>query len=110
MINEGSAGDDMWPDGWTVVTKDGKRSAQFEHTMIVTQTGVELLTARVGTGREAMCAWDEAYAQRPLAAVEGAAGGAAAAPAAASAAVPAAASAAVPAAAAAAGGGGGGSQ
>ena len=95
----------MWPDGWTVVTKDGKRSAQFEHTMIVTETGVELLTARVGTAREAMCPWDEAYAQRPLAAAEGAGAGAGGA-----AAVPAAASAAVPAAAAAAGGGGGSSQ
>ena len=68
MINEGVAGDAMWPDDWTVVTKDGKRSAQFEHTMIVTETGVELLTARVGTERTAMCPWDEFYAQRPLAA------------------------------------------
>jgi hypothetical protein len=68
MINEGVAGDAMWPDEWTVVTKDGKRSAQFEHTMIVTETGVELLTARVGTERTAMCPWDEAYTQRPLAA------------------------------------------
>ena len=75
MINEGGVGDDVWPDGWTVVTKDGKRSAQFEHTMIVTETGVELLTARVGTDRLAMCPWDEAYAQRPLGLPEAAAGG-----------------------------------
>ena len=36
----------MWPDEWTVVTKDGKRSAQFEHTVLVTETGHEILTAR----------------------------------------------------------------
>ncbi|THG09804.1 hypothetical protein TEA_010580 [Camellia sinensis var. sinensis] len=39
--------DRMWPDGWTVVTADGKRSAQFEHTLLVTETGVEVLTARL---------------------------------------------------------------
>ena len=35
-----------WPDDWTVVTEDGKRSAQFEHTMLVTNTGVEVLISR----------------------------------------------------------------
>ncbi|RWW23435.1 hypothetical protein GW17_00012314 [Ensete ventricosum] len=46
--------DRLWPDGWTAVTSDGKRSAQFEHTLlvsgghlIVTETGVEVLTARL---------------------------------------------------------------
>nr|GMD59349.1 methionine aminopeptidase 1A [Ipomoea batatas] len=39
----------MWPDGWTAVTADGKRSAQFEHTLLVTETGVEVLTARLPT-------------------------------------------------------------
>jgi methionyl aminopeptidase len=34
----------MWDDGWTVVTKDGRRSAQFEHTVLVTDTGAEILT------------------------------------------------------------------
>ncbi len=33
-------------DGWTVVTNDGKLSAQFEHTVAVTATGVEVLTLR----------------------------------------------------------------
>ncbi len=33
-----------WPDGWTVVTADGRRSAQFEHTVLVTEAGVEILT------------------------------------------------------------------
>ncbi len=35
---------DMWPDDWTVVTKDKKRSAQFEHTLLVTDDGAEILT------------------------------------------------------------------
>jgi methionyl aminopeptidase len=34
----------MWDDGWTVLTKDRKRSAQFEHTVLVTETGAEILT------------------------------------------------------------------
>ncbi|RAL54058.1 hypothetical protein DM860_004529 [Cuscuta australis] len=49
MINAGVWRDRMWPDGWTAVTADGKRSAQFEHTMLVTETGVEVLTARLPT-------------------------------------------------------------
>jgi len=47
MINAGVWRDRMWPDGWTAVTADGKRSAQFEHTLLVTETGVEVLTARL---------------------------------------------------------------
>ena len=35
---------DMWPDEWTVVTKDKQRSAQFEHTLLVTDDGAEVLT------------------------------------------------------------------
>jgi len=35
---------DMWDDDWTVVTKDRKRSAQFEHTLLVTDSGAEILT------------------------------------------------------------------
>ena len=35
---------DMWEDNWTVVTKDRKRSAQFEHTLLVTDHGAEVLT------------------------------------------------------------------
>ena len=33
--------DRMWPDGWTAVTADGKRSAQFEHTLLVRSVSVE---------------------------------------------------------------------
>ena len=35
-------GDQTWPDNWTSVTQDGKLSAQFEQTMVVTDTGVEV--------------------------------------------------------------------
>jgi methionyl aminopeptidase len=45
MINVGTWQDVLWPDDWTSVTKDGKRSAQFEETMLVTETGVDVLTA-----------------------------------------------------------------
>jgi methionyl aminopeptidase len=34
----------MWDDGWTVLTADGSRTAQFEHTLVVTDTGAEILT------------------------------------------------------------------
>eukprot|EP00607_Mallomonas_marina_P000641 CAMPEP_0182428266 /NCGR_PEP_ID=MMETSP1167-20130531/21829_1 /TAXON_ID=2988 /ORGANISM="Mallomonas Sp, Strain CCMP3275" /LENGTH=317 /DNA_ID=CAMNT_0024611043 /DNA_START=296 /DNA_END=1246 /DNA_ORIENTATION=- len=57
MINLGTYRDVTWPDKWTAVTYDGKRSAQFEHTMVVTETGVELLTARPGDPRDHM-EWD----------------------------------------------------
>lgn len=46
MICLGTGADKTWPDDWTSVTKDGKLSAQFEHTLLVTETGVEILTAR----------------------------------------------------------------
>jgi methionyl aminopeptidase len=46
MINLGNSGDYTWGDNWTAVTTDGKRSAQFEHTVLVTAAGCEILTAR----------------------------------------------------------------
>jgi methionyl aminopeptidase len=46
MINLGGPSDTTWYDNWTAVTTDGKRSAQFEHTVVVTETGCEILTAR----------------------------------------------------------------
>ena len=48
MINAGAWQDVLWPDNWTAVTVDGKRSAQFEHTLLVTETGCEVLTAGSG--------------------------------------------------------------
>ncbi|GBL48042.1 methionine_aminopeptidase,_type_I [Candidozyma auris] len=47
MLNLGTYKDTTWPDGWTAVTLDGKLSAQFEHMMLVTEDGVEVLTARL---------------------------------------------------------------
>ncbi|XXH05394.1 COPII-coated vesicle protein [Hypoxylon texense] len=46
MIALGKYRDITWPDNWTSTTIDGKRTAQFEHTYLVTETGVEVLTAR----------------------------------------------------------------
>jgi methionyl aminopeptidase len=34
----------LWDDDWTVVTADGSRCAQFEHTLVVTDSGAEILT------------------------------------------------------------------
>lgn len=47
MINLGVWNDESWPDNWTAVTSDGKRSAQFEHTILITAEGCEILTARL---------------------------------------------------------------
>ncbi|WP_298327661.1 type I methionyl aminopeptidase [Haloactinopolyspora sp.] len=44
MLNLGTHEWTMWDDGWTVVTKDLRRSAQFEHTLLVTESGAEILT------------------------------------------------------------------
>lgn len=46
MINAGTWQTKVLPDGWTAVTKDHKLSAQWEHTLLVTPNGVEVLTAR----------------------------------------------------------------
>jgi methionyl aminopeptidase len=44
MLNLGTHDWEMWDDGWTVVTRDRRRSAQFEHTVLVTDSGYEILT------------------------------------------------------------------
>ncbi|WP_132993628.1 type I methionyl aminopeptidase [Gordonia zhaorongruii] len=44
MINLGGLEWEMWDDDWTVVTKDRKWTAQFEHTLVVTDSGAEVLT------------------------------------------------------------------
>lgn len=46
MICEGSAKVLNWPDDWTATTVDGKRSAQFEHTLVITPDGVEAMTCK----------------------------------------------------------------
>ena len=49
MVNQGSHKDFTWKDNWTSSTVDGFRSAQFEHTIVITDTGTEILTARLPT-------------------------------------------------------------
>ena len=44
MITLGTVDYDVWSDGWTVTTKDKSRTAQFEHTIVVTADGAEILT------------------------------------------------------------------
>jgi methionyl aminopeptidase len=48
MISLGAWQHRMWDDDWTAVTVDGKRTAQFEHTILVTDDGVEVLTGGPG--------------------------------------------------------------
>lgn len=44
MLTLGTAQWETWDDGWTVVTADRSRTAQYEHTLVVTETGAEILT------------------------------------------------------------------
>jgi methionine aminopeptidase type I len=48
MVNAGKAAVKLLPDGWTVVTKDHSLSAQWEHTVLVTDSGYEVLTLGAG--------------------------------------------------------------
>ena len=48
MINAGKAAISELPDGWTIVTKDRSLSAQWEHTILVTESGYEVLTLSAG--------------------------------------------------------------
>ena len=63
MISLGSWQFRMWDDDWTAVTADGKRTAQFEHTILVTDDGYDVLTGGDGRG----------VADRPLEPLTGAA-------------------------------------
>lgn len=51
MINAGKAAIRTMADGWTIVTKDHSLSAQWEHTILVTETGYDVLTVSAGTRR-----------------------------------------------------------
>ncbi len=44
MVTLGTEKVHMAPDGWTVLTNDSKRSAHFEHTVLITEDGAEILT------------------------------------------------------------------
>jgi len=61
MICEGTARHLMWDDQWTATTMDGGRSAQFEHTLLVTPDGVEALTARLPTSNPFFWEVDTGY-------------------------------------------------
>ena len=61
MVNEGGPETRVLEDGWTVVTRDGSRSAHFEHTVAVTPQGPEVLTLLDGACQED---WLPAAAQR----------------------------------------------
>jgi methionyl aminopeptidase len=52
MVNEGDPETRVLDDGWTVVTRDGSRSAHFEHTVAITPTGPEVLTLLDGARQE----------------------------------------------------------
>jgi methionyl aminopeptidase len=49
MINAGKRDIKQLPDGWTIVTKDRSLSAQWEHTILVTDTGFEVMTLSAGS-------------------------------------------------------------
>jgi methionyl aminopeptidase len=46
MITLGDWRHRLWDDDWTAVTADGRRTAQFEHTLVVTDDGCDVLTLR----------------------------------------------------------------
>ncbi len=50
MLTLGNPASTIWDDGWTVLTQDGSRCAQFEHTLVVTASGAEVLT--VGSAQQ----------------------------------------------------------
>ncbi len=61
MLTLGSPQVELWSDGWTAVTADRSRTAQFEHTLLVTAEGVEILTV-TADGR---CAHDTSVVSAP---------------------------------------------
>jgi methionyl aminopeptidase len=48
MITLGTVSYKVWDDDWTAVTSDGRRTAQFEHTVLVTEDGYDVLTGGPG--------------------------------------------------------------
>jgi methionyl aminopeptidase len=63
MVNEGGAETEVLDDGWTVATRDGSRSAHFEHTVAITAAGPEVLTLLDGASQER---WLEAAPASPV--------------------------------------------
>lgn len=48
ILTLGSRHHEAWPDGWTLVTRDRSLAAQFEHTLLITEGGAEVLTRPPG--------------------------------------------------------------
>ena len=57
MICEGTNKHVTWPDDWTAATADGKRTAQFEHTLLITEDGCIPLTGKIETSMKQE--WEE---------------------------------------------------
>jgi methionyl aminopeptidase len=72
MICAGKPDNVVWPDNWTAATKDGKRTAQFEHTFLLTETGVQALTGKLATSPRQWWERDGAIGAVPVAPVEAA--------------------------------------
>ena len=66
MINAGRRDIRALGDGWTIVTKDRSLSAQWEHTVVVTETGYEVLTVSAGSPRAPDFAPDGYGTQQPV--------------------------------------------
>ena len=69
----------MWADGWTVETRDGSLSAQCEHTLLITKSGVDVLTASPALAAAAAASASEAAKGKEKGAAEAAAAAATAA-------------------------------
>jgi methionyl aminopeptidase len=57
MLTLGNPNHVLWDDGWTAATVDGSRTAQFEHTIVVTDDGSDILTVTTD-GRSAAGPWE----------------------------------------------------
>ena len=55
-LTAGSPSPVAWPDAWTQATSDGLPTAQFEHTLLITETGVEMLTGKLPSSPQ--YSWD----------------------------------------------------
>lgn len=52
MVCAGSNKAVTWPDQWTAATEDGSLTAQFEHTLLITEEGVEVLTGKLPSSQK----------------------------------------------------------
>ena len=69
MINVGAWTHETWDDQWTAISTDRLRSAQFEHTLLVTDTGTEILTARLDGSVGPRGLWSSRYSVSAIASI-----------------------------------------